>query len=196
VSKHWKPGKKTVELEGAARPSRIRRDPLLVASPADVDKKAYWRTAEWDRRFAVIGITIFALAIFVVTIGVSAIMGADDGAAAPANPLQFGRCEGGANCVIDSDTIRVAGATVQIAGMQTPQIDSPRCPEEQRRGTKAVERLIELLNSGKVTVGEAVQGTDGSLRRKVAVDGRDIAQTMIASGLAQVDDGARHGWCG
>jgi endonuclease YncB( thermonuclease family) len=45
-------------------------------------------------------------------------------------------------------------------------------------------------------VGEAVQGTDGSLRRKVAVDGRDVAETMIAYGLAQVDDGARHGWCG
>ena len=28
MSRHWKPSKKTVELQPAARPSRIRRDPV------------------------------------------------------------------------------------------------------------------------------------------------------------------------
>ena len=30
MSRHWKPSKKTVELQPAARPSRIRRDPVRL----------------------------------------------------------------------------------------------------------------------------------------------------------------------
>lgn len=75
VSRHWKAGKKTVELKAEVRPSRIRRDPLHVAGDADRHSNSYWRSAEWDRRFAVIGIILFALAIFIVTIGFSAITG-------------------------------------------------------------------------------------------------------------------------
>ena len=72
----WKSTKKTVELQAEVRPSRIRRDPLRAAGAARSDGKAYWRSAEWERRFAIIGVGLFAIAIFIVTVGFSAITGA------------------------------------------------------------------------------------------------------------------------
>ena len=194
MSKPWKPGKKTVELQAEVRPSRIRRDPLQSPRADDAGRKAYWRTAEWDRRFAVLGITLFALAIFVLTLAFSAIQN-QFGGSTPANSEQFGSCDGGPNCVIDGETVRVAGETVKIAGIQTPRIEVPRCPEEQRRGLKAVDGLTRLLNSGKVTLGDTVRGAGGELRRKVQVDGQDVGAAMIGAGLAREDDGTRRGWC-
>lgn len=68
MSKHWKPGKKTVELA----PSRIRREPVRAAEPQRLDKVG-WHTPEWEIRLAIVGIVLFALAINAVSIGISAI---------------------------------------------------------------------------------------------------------------------------
>lgn len=72
MSKHWKPGKKTVELNGPARPSRIRRDPVRVAEAADAEKKLHWRSDEREIWLAIIGILAFALAIDIIIIAISA----------------------------------------------------------------------------------------------------------------------------
>ena len=61
MNKHWKPGKKTVELS-PARPSRIRRDPVR-AETEGLAKNAWWESREWEIRLAVAGIIFFALAI-------------------------------------------------------------------------------------------------------------------------------------
>jgi hypothetical protein len=59
--------KKTVELS-AAKPSRIRRDPVSAA-PAKKAVNAYPTEREvWT---VVIGVILFALAIAVITVGVS-----------------------------------------------------------------------------------------------------------------------------
>jgi hypothetical protein len=73
VSKIRKPAKKSVELDPAARPSRIRRDPALSVQAADAQKKLHWRTDEREIWIAMIGVVLFALAINIVTIGFSAI---------------------------------------------------------------------------------------------------------------------------
>ena len=64
VSKESKLRKKAVELHPAARPSRIRRDPLpadnaLTRKLGRID----WASREWEIRLAIIGITFFALAL-------------------------------------------------------------------------------------------------------------------------------------
>jgi hypothetical protein len=66
VSKHWKPGKKTVELHPAARPSRIRRDPApdKPRSLGGID----WGSREWEIRLAVAGMIFFAVAISALVI--------------------------------------------------------------------------------------------------------------------------------
>lgn len=65
MSKPWTPNKKTVEL----RPSRIRREPVRPESRLD---KVQWRTPEWEIRLAIIGIVLFALAINIITVAISA----------------------------------------------------------------------------------------------------------------------------
>ena len=66
MSKQWKPGKKTVALEAAVRPSRIRRDPV----PAQ--KKVEPVSREREILGGVAGVLLFAAAICAVIIGIAA----------------------------------------------------------------------------------------------------------------------------
>lgn len=72
MTKQWKPGKHTVELNGPARPSRIRRDPARAGEPDDKAKQLHWRTPEWEIKLALVGIVAFALAINIITVAISA----------------------------------------------------------------------------------------------------------------------------
>lgn len=68
MSKQWKPSKPTVEL----RQSRIRRDPARMDKPEDKAKEVRWRSSEWEIKLAIIGIVAFAIAINIITFGISA----------------------------------------------------------------------------------------------------------------------------
>lgn len=195
MSKHWNPQPPRTL---GTRPSRIRRDPLLVPALPTPDKKSEWKSIEWERRFAVVGIIAFAFAIAVVALTLSAVTaGFDTSGASPAELQRFGSCknEGGPNCVLDGDTIRVAGEQVDIAGMVAPKVQAAQCGAEEQRGAKAVDQLLHLLNGGKVTLGEKVQEPDGTSRRTVLVNGRDLATAMIASGVAREYTGETQNWC-
>ena len=70
----WKPRKQTVEMGKAeVRPSRIRRDPVRVTESPDPEEVAWWRSDEWELKLAIIGIVAFALAINIITYGISEI---------------------------------------------------------------------------------------------------------------------------
>ena len=56
-----------------ARPSRIRRDPALADS-ANLRRDAWWMSSEWEVRFAIIGITFFAVAISAVVIDIGILL--------------------------------------------------------------------------------------------------------------------------
>ena len=72
--KHWTPNKKTVELNAPAKPSRIRRDPLLVKDEARLSQDAWWESREWEIRLAIIGIIFFALAINAVVFDIGELL--------------------------------------------------------------------------------------------------------------------------
>jgi hypothetical protein len=75
VSKQWNPRKQTVELEAAARPSRIRREPVRE-EPKPLPGllgKIDWHSREMEITLAIAGIILFALAIDALSIGISAI---------------------------------------------------------------------------------------------------------------------------
>lgn len=65
-----KPGKKTVELMGASRPSRIRRDP---PAPAAAKKAVRPYPTEREVWIVAVGVVLFALAISLITFGFSQI---------------------------------------------------------------------------------------------------------------------------
>ena len=64
MSKPSKYGKKTVELKEAPRPSRIRREPVRADNKLEtLAGKVDWGSREWEVRFAVVGILLFALTL-------------------------------------------------------------------------------------------------------------------------------------
>lgn len=71
MSKEWKPRKSTVELEGEPRPSRIRRDPQLADTRENLGRDAWWESRDWEIRFAIAGVILFSLAIWLISIGFS-----------------------------------------------------------------------------------------------------------------------------
>ena len=185
MSKPWNPGRKTVELA----PSRIRREPVRL------DTKVEPRSTEREIWMTVAGVVLIAVTCAALAIGIAytTLMSDDPGPPPPA----FGHCynQGGPNCVVDGDTIYFAGEKVEIAGMDAPEIRGAHCEEESTRGIQSAVRLVQLLDSGKVTVGGPMRDLDGQVRRTVEVDGRSVAQRMIDAGVARDLASASVGWC-
>ncbi len=100
--------------------------------------------------------------------------------------------------VYDGDTIRLGDERIRIVGLDTPERGHrAQCNEEALAAERAREALIGEIESGHVALHR--QGTDryGRTLARVTVDGRDVAATLIAQGLARPYDGGRRaGWCG
>jgi endonuclease YncB( thermonuclease family) len=120
--------------------------------------------------------------------------------ASPEGPQQLG--EGGPISptgnlyIIDGDTFAIGKERIRIAGMDAPETHPPRCMREAQLGLAAAAKLEQLLESGTVTMGPATRDKYGRELRQVFVDGVDVAQTMIAAGLASSYEGKkRQSWC-
>lgn len=199
MTKQWKPGKKTVELrpapgaaQGAARPSRIRREPVPLAHK-EVEPKP--DSPERDIRRGVAGVALFGIACAALIVGFSDITSSRN---APAPPTaEFGHCynHSGPNCVLDGDTIYLAREKIEIAGMDAPEIGAARCPAERTRGIEAAVKLLELLGRGKPAITGSERDSDGQLLRKLEVNGRDVGAAMVSAGVARELGGGRRSWC-
>ena len=113
--------------------------------------------------------------------------------------LVFGLCsEGGlTNCVASGDSFYLGGKTVRVAGIEAPQLYGASCPKEAALGRKSAGRLQAMLNSGELEMTRVGQDLDryGLLLRSVAVDGRDVGQTLVAAGLAREIGDMTRSWC-
>ena len=113
----------------------------------------------------------------------------------------FGACKwgGGTNCVVDGDTIYLAGQKIRIAGIDAPETHDFRCASELDLGERASSRLQALLNSGgAVTLTSIDRDEDkyGRKLRNVAVSGADVGETLVSEGMAREYAGGRRSWCG
>ena len=114
--------------------------------------------------------------------------------------LVFGLCDqgGGTNCVVDGDSFYMDGKSIQVAGIDAPETHSAGCDAESLLGWAATERLHAALNSGTVTTSAVTPGVDGNgrLLRTVKIDGRNVAATLTAAGLARPAEPDKHAdWC-
>lgn len=196
MSKHWKPDKKTVALNPVARPSRIRRDPVPVNGNVPAKPRRPSNTRERELYFGIAGVLVFAAAIAGGIFGFSIFTVIRDDPTAAARAAQFSQCYNaqGPNCVVDGDTFNVGAQQVAIAGIEVPSIADARCPAEHDRGVTAAVVLAELLNSGRVTIGAVTGDPTGRAVRRVEVEGRDVATTMMDRSLAR-EAGSNPNWC-
>ena len=120
--------------------------------------------------------------------------------AGPAVRTSFGLCHtgGGTNCVVDGDTIWVAGENVRIADIDAPETHDVRCPEEKALGDRATTRLHQLVNGGAVSlrsVGDRDADGYGRKLRLVLVNGTSVGDTLVGEGLARSYEGGKRPWC-
>jgi len=193
VSKQWKPGRATVALA----PSRIRRAPVrpvAIKVPEISPEREIW--------IGVAGIVVTAICCAALALGIGIITShrsaaAAAAASAAADSAAFGHCynHGKSDCVFDGDTVFIDGHKIDIAGVDAPQLHPAGCAEEARRGTQAAVRLLQLMNSGPVSVGAAERGSRGDVRYHVVADGRDVGRALISAGVVRPDLGGDRGWC-
>ena len=125
---------------------------------------------------------------------------ADDNTAASAVVTAiFGFCHTGAgtNCVVDGDTIWFQGEKVRVADIDAPETHEYHCPEEKALGDRATQRLIQLVNSGPVTLRPIDRDEDvyGRKLRIVLVSGVSVGDMLVGEGLARYYESGRKPWC-
>lgn len=180
-------------------PSRIRRKmPLLaepVLDPRD-EKQRELRKRELEMWGGVTGVVLFATAIAMLVVAIGAFTFFRSDPEAEARAKRFNQCYNatGPNCVLDGNTIYIQRERVQIAGLESPRIQGAECAAERAKGVSAAVALADLLNRGKVTANPAFRDAQGREVRKVAVNGEDVAATMIDAGVAR-KPGETADWC-
>ncbi len=100
--------------------------------------------------------------------------------------------------VVDGDTLRSpAGVRYRLLGLDAPETARAESDEELMLGMKAKWRLQTLIASGEARIIE--KGKLDKFGRTLAtltVNGKDIAETLIAEGLARPYHGQRRAsWC-
>jgi endonuclease YncB( thermonuclease family) len=99
--------------------------------------------------------------------------------------------------VVDGDTVAVGETVYRLVGFDAPETGKrARCPAEMELGTRAASRLETIVAQGKVSLEQVAcacrAGTEGTpfcnYGRRCAIlrmNGRDVAERMIAEGLAR-----------
>jgi endonuclease YncB( thermonuclease family) len=103
-----------------------------------------------------------------------------------------------ADCVVDGDTIWLAGQKIRISDINTPEVSEPQCAAEARLGARATRRLQSLLNQAPFEVRAGFRDEDvyGRKLRTVHRNGRSIGAMLVAEGLAHEWNGYKESWCG
>jgi len=111
--------------------------------------------------------------------------------------FSFCHTGGGYNCVVDGDTIWLQGQKIRIADIDAPETHEYRCADEKSLGDRATQRLLQLVNSGTVTLAPIDRDEDryGRKLRIVKVDGVSVGDTLVNDGLARWYRGGRRPWC-
>lgn len=101
--------------------------------------------------------------------------------------------------VIDGDTIRWNGERVRLLGYDTPEVFTPRCRAEKRNGEAAkaaLSGLVQSALSAELLISPR-RDRHGRILAALRLDGQDVAEWMIAAGLAvRYEGGRRRDWCG
>lgn len=118
---------------------------------------------------------------------------------APAAAAPWPFCEGkrerfGA-CVVDGDTIWFAHEKIRLSGIDAPEnARRAECMAEEMLAALAADALSRLMD-GDVELERKGEDRFGRTLAIVHVDGRDVGQSLVEAGLAQVWTGRAADWC-
>jgi endonuclease YncB( thermonuclease family) len=104
---------------------------------------------------------------------------------------------GGENCVVDGDTVWIHGEKIRVADIDAPETHPPRCASEAQLGSRATQRLAELLNQGPFEQRMIDRDTDryGRRLRIIVRRARSLGDQLVSEGLARKWVGSRLPWC-
>lgn len=100
------------------------------------------------------------------------------------------------DCVVDGDTVWFGRTKVRIENIDTPEIGQAKCPYERKLGERARDRLLAILNARAYQV--IYIGRSDRFGRplvRIAINGQDIGDQLVAEGLARKWEGRRKPWC-
>lgn len=111
----------------------------------------------------------------------------------------FSTCGSGQRitCVVEGDTFRFRGEKIRIADIDTPELSPPGCKREREKGLTAKQRLLDILNSGPLSLKTTARDEDrfGRKLRIVYRDRQSVGDILVAEGLARKWQGSRRSWC-
>lgn len=100
---------------------------------------------------------------------------------------------------VDGDTVEIAGETIRLPNIDTPEIGQAKCASERERGVAAKARMQQLLRRGRITILRGDHGRQvdkyGRTLGRVLVDGQDLGEILITEGHARRWTGKRRPWC-
>ena len=102
--------------------------------------------------------------------------------------------------VIDGDTVAIAGETMRLKGIDVPEERGRVECVTSLRIAQAARARIEALKAGAGTGRFVREGKDrlGRTLARISLDGQDIAEALLAAGLAKPWNGKGRPprWCG
>ena len=101
-------------------------------------------------------------------------------------------------CLVDGDTIWIAGEKLRMEGYDTPEPQTHICGGEAEIALahRASDRVIELLNSSDWTVEYGEPDNTGTrMLVTIRIGGRDIGDILIAEMLARSWPDGEEWWC-
>lgn len=101
-------------------------------------------------------------------------------------------------CLVDGDTIWIAGEKLRMEGYDTPEPQTHICGGEAEIALahRASDRVIELLNSSDWTVEYGEPDNTGTrMLVTIRIGGRDIGDILIAEMLARSWPDGEQWWC-
>jgi micrococcal nuclease len=108
-------------------------------------------------------------------------------------PREFapGQCH-----AVDGDTIDCGGRRVRLVNIDAPELHG-QCPAEIQAAERAKLAALIAMETAVVRVTpEKARDKYGRTLARVAINGRDLGETLIAQNLARpYTGGQRKGWC-
>lgn len=99
------------------------------------------------------------------------------------------------DCVVDGDTLWIEHEKVRLVGIDTAEMEHPRCGKPGPMARAAQARLWQLMQATPIRIERT--GTDRYRRTlgRVFAGGIDVGQQLLAEGLARVYVPGEKPWC-